>query len=80
MRRTKVRLFSFALLMVALMVVVPVALAGNDFVIGELRVDLSSVTTGQYLNYRHYVYPAAAPNNPTGTVVEHCASDTGTGA
>lgn len=59
--RNKVYLVGLSL--VVLMIIVPIASAGNDFVIGNLRVDDWSVTKGQYLDYRHYIYPAAAPNN-----------------
>jgi hypothetical protein len=66
MRHPKIKVYSLALLIVILAVFVPTALAGgNDFVVGVLRVDLSEVTTGQYLDYRHYVYNSAAPNNQT---------------
>ncbi|OQY44367.1 MAG: hypothetical protein B6242_12795 [Anaerolineaceae bacterium 4572_78] len=36
----------------------------NEWVITELRTDISSITTGSYLDYQHYIYAAYAPNNP----------------
>lgn len=36
-------------------------LAGNSFIQGELSVDNPSVTNGQFLNYRHYIYTANSP-------------------
>lgn len=45
------------LLTLILVVALPVlVLGGNDFVSVELSTDDSSVTTGQYLDYRHFIY------------------------
>ncbi|NOZ73164.1 MAG: hypothetical protein GXP38_14875 [Chloroflexi bacterium] len=47
------------------LILVSTALAsGNDFVVTKLRTDLAYVTTGQYLDYRHYIYDVSAPSSP----------------
>lgn len=52
------------LLLVATVFVPLLVHAANEFVITELRTDISSITTGSYLNYQHYIYAADAPDNP----------------
>ena len=65
MSRNKLRVFPLFLLM--FFGVPALALAGNSFLITELRVDNPSVTTGQFLDYRHFLYAASGSNVPTNT-------------